>query len=105
MKTTDQIGYAVPSPAMLDSHVPKKTRRDSVFTALVMWFLVATLIACSLWGTRPPNAVPASASPQEFSAERAMKHVRAIAAVPHPIGSPANDAVRKYLIEQLTALG
>lgn len=34
-----------------------------------------------------------------------MTHVRAIAARPHPVGSPADRVVREYLLAQLSALG
>ena len=53
----------------------------------------------------PPVAVPASAPLTSFSAERAMKHVLAIAQRPHPIGSAEHDRVRDYLIAQLSILG
>ena len=53
----------------------------------------------------PPAPVPASAPPTEFSAERALAHVREIAQRPHPAGSPENARVREYLLAQLRALG
>ena len=53
----------------------------------------------------PPDAVPASASATEFSAQRARRHVKAIAERPHPIGSTGAGRVRGYLLDQLTALG
>jgi hypothetical protein len=55
--------------------------------------------------SRPPAPVPASAPPTSFSAERAMRHVRAIAQRPHPMGSVDHDRVRDYVIGELTALG
>jgi hypothetical protein len=53
----------------------------------------------------PPAPVPASAPATEFSAERALAHVREIAQRPHPIGSPDNARVRDYIVAQLRALG
>ncbi len=53
----------------------------------------------------PPSPVPASAPATEFSAERAQRHVRAIAERPHPIGSADAGRVRHYLVGELTALG
>jgi hypothetical protein len=53
----------------------------------------------------PPAVVPASAPATEFSAERALAHVRAIAQRPHAIGSPDNTRVREYVIGQLRSLG
>jgi hypothetical protein len=53
----------------------------------------------------PPRVRPADAPLEAFSAARAMADVRVIARVPHPIGSPANRAVRDHLVRRLTALG
>ena len=39
-----------------------------------------------------------------FSTAAAMKHVRVIATRPHPIGSPENTAVRRYLLEEFDRL-
>ena len=52
-----------------------------------------------------PAVVPASAPATEFSAERALAHVRAIAQRPHPIGSADNARVREYVIAQIRMLG
>jgi hypothetical protein len=53
----------------------------------------------------PPAVVPASAPATAFSAQRALAHVRVIAAEPHPLGSPQHDAAVAYLVEQLRGLG
>lgn len=53
----------------------------------------------------PPTPLPASAPPEQFSAMRALTHVREIASRPHPSGTLAHEDVRRYLIEQITALG
>jgi hypothetical protein len=55
--------------------------------------------------TRPPAAVPATASDTVFSAERAMHDVEAIAARPHAMGMPDHDRVRDYIVRRLEALG
>ncbi len=52
-----------------------------------------------------PAPAPLSAPQAEFSAARALPGVAAIAATPHPIGSPANAQVRDYLMRRMTALG
>jgi hypothetical protein len=70
---------------------------------------IAALVALSALlvrrASRPPEPVPALAASTEFSAERALTHVREIAQRPHPAGSPDNDRVRAYLLAQLRALG
>ena len=70
--------------------------------------LTAALIAAALiawFGEQAPKPVPATAQAGMFSAERAMADVRAIAAVPHPLGSKANQAVRDRLVARMAALG
>jgi hypothetical protein len=69
---------------------------------------VLVLLLATAIGTAPlfPTSVtPASASPEVFSAGRALAHLPAIAAAPHPAGSPAQARVRGYLVRHLTALG
>src|SRR5450755_4022283 len=73
---------------------------------------LTALIACLAaafglfyFAARTPTPLPANAPPTVFSAGRAMIDDAAMAAVPHPIGSPANAKVRDYLIARMTALG
>lgn len=73
-----------------------------------MFWLLAALVGGVLlaWhGTITPRPLPASAPGDVFSAGRAMHDIAVIARVPHPIGSPANLAVRDYLVERMTAMG
>ena len=77
-------------------------RGSAVATALALTALCAALIVRA---STPPAVVPASAPPQVFSAERAMRHVRAIAERPHPSGSADHARVRAYVVAELTALG
>lgn len=72
------------------------------------WVLVVTLLAGLLLGiyaTLPPAPLKADAAPGEFSAGRAMKDIRIIAAKPHPTGSAENAAVRAHIAARMTALG
>jgi len=72
------------------------------FLMLLVLVLVAGLSIAQQfpWGVTPTNA-----SPDLFSAERAMAHLPAIASEPHPAGSKAQEKVRDYLVTQLSALG
>ena len=71
--------------------------------ALVVCLAVAFLLG---WAQeRTPAPLPADASATAFSAARAMADVEVIAKVPHPMGSPANAAVRDHLVGRMTALG
>jgi hypothetical protein len=49
----------------------------------------------------PPDVV----DPGDFAVDRARAHIDSIAAQPRPIGSPANEEVRTYLIGELIDLG
>src|SRR5215207_616901 len=53
----------------------------------------------------PPQAVAASAPPEQFSSARAFSHVEVIGRAPHEIGSAEHRVVRDYIMSQLTALG
>ncbi|MFD1468415.1 M20/M25/M40 family metallo-hydrolase [Hymenobacter caeli] len=61
--------------------------------------------ALALYLARAPRPVPAGAPATAFSAERALREVAVMARVPHSIGTPANGAVRDYLLRRCRALG
>lgn len=72
------------------------------------WVAIAIVVAAGTLGimeTVPPRVVPRDAPSNQFSAERAMDHVRRIAAAPHPTGSPQQAAIRDYLMIELASLG
>ena len=52
-----------------------------------------------------PAVVPATAPATEFSAARAMQHLRVIAAESRAVGTPGHEAARRYLVDQLQAMG
>jgi hypothetical protein len=74
-------------------------------SSLLVWCSIALLTVLSIGAVKPPEPVAATAPASEFSAERAMAHIDTIARIPHPVGSAANDAVKEYLIAQLSGLG
>src|SRR4051812_25249498 len=67
--------------------------------------LLAAAAALSIAAIRPPDVTPREAPVREFSAARAMDHLRVIARAPHPIGTPAHEEVRDYLVHVLSELG
>jgi hypothetical protein len=76
------------------------------FTAtLLAWLGIGLVVALGIWLQQPPRPVPATAAATEFSAERAMPHVEAIARAPRPIGSANHAAARDYIVQQLRAFG
>ena len=82
--------------------MPSPALRTSVLTLVGLTVLCALLVRDA---ARPPAPVPASARATDFSAERAMRHVRAIAQRPHPAGSAENARIRAYLLTELRSLG
>jgi hypothetical protein len=76
----------------------------SILSALAVLALVLFL---SIEGLRPPAPKPLNASPSEFSAERAREILNRLVGdgIPHPTGSPENDAVRRRIIDEFTKIG
>src|SRR5690242_13235931 len=66
--------------------------------------LVALCAIGIRYGNTTPAIVPAGDT-ANFSAERALEHVRQIAQRPHPPGTADHARVRAYLIAQLRAMG
>lgn len=82
------------------------TRPGPGFTAtLISWVGLGLVAFLAIWLQHPPAALPASAAAAEFSAERAVQHVKAIARSPRPIGSANHAAARDYIFQQLRAFG
>jgi hypothetical protein len=82
-----------------------ESHSESLLLSLLVWTLIVFLIAVAVGALKPPDPIAATASPSEFSAERAMTHVGVIARTPHPMGSDANNVVKEYLIAKLSGLG
>ncbi|MGQ0774204.1 MAG: hypothetical protein ACT4NY_07285 [Pseudonocardiales bacterium] len=78
-------------------------RRTAV--ALGALLVVVVLVVLTLWSERAPGSVPASAPPQEFSAERALGPLGEFATEPRPLGSAADDRARDYLAADLRSAG
>ena len=71
-----------------------------------LMLLVLVLVAVpSVAQQFPQGVTPTNASPDLFSAERAMVHLPAIASEPHPADSKAQEKVRDYILTQVSALG
>jgi Peptidase family M28 len=84
---------------------PQSSLRGRQRARLASVAFVAIVGGLVLWEQRPPEALPADAPADAFSAARAMRHVEAIARQPHPLGSPASERVRAYVMDELRALG
>lgn len=77
----------------------------SLLPFLLAWMFVTILAVLAVRALHAPEPEPSTAPENQFSAERALVHVREIARVPHPMGSGANDGVKNYLLAQLVYLG
>src|SRR5437764_5917540 len=82
-----------------------KPVRPGFAATLVTWCGLVLVAFLSVWLQNPPAPVPATAAATEFSAERALQHVEAIARAPRPIGSATHAAARDYIFQQLRAFG
>jgi len=76
-----------------------------LFPRLSLLLVLALLAWVGMQQLATPDVVPASAPATEFSAARAIEHLRVIAAEPRAVGLPGHTATREYLVEQLEALG
>ncbi|HEX8148748.1 MAG TPA: MFS transporter [Pyrinomonadaceae bacterium] len=77
----------------------------SAWAALTLAALLGLALLHALNALAPPAAVGEGAPPTDFSAARARAHLGRIAQRPHPVGAPAHEEVRDYLVGQLSALG
>lgn len=87
---------------------PRKEKISITATPAARWALAGGLAVWTAIGFTPlarPDPLPASAPAGEFSAERAMVTIRAIAQRPHPVGSADHDRVRDYILAEFTRLG
>ncbi|KRB46703.1 M20/M25/M40 family metallo-hydrolase [Phenylobacterium sp. Root700] len=73
--------------------------------SIALAICLAIAFALAWVGDRTPPPAPVTAPQASFSAARAMTDVEVIARAPHPTGTPANAAVRDYLVQRMTALG
>lgn len=67
--------------------------------------VLAAAFMIAFAASQPPAAKPATAPAAEFSGERAMADIRAIARAPRPTGSAEHARVRAYLMARMRSLG
>ena len=70
-----------------------------------MLVTLLAVAAVSIEHLNPPAALGSDASPNEFSAARAMQHLATTARTAHPIGAPEHAEVRRYIVQELSNLG
>lgn len=74
---------------------------------MLAWLPLAVGLLLGAVAFAPPAPVGADAPADRFSAERALAVLERLVGEgsPHPVGTPANDAVRERLLAELAALG
>jgi hypothetical protein len=77
----------------------------SAWAAITLTALLGLTLLHAFNALAPPVVVGEGAPPAEFSAARARTHLEHIARTTHPVGTPAHDDVRDYLVGQLSGLG
>ena len=80
-------------------------KKQYIIQAIVVLLVIAAAVFVTLNQTVPPDALPADAPATEFSAERAMEHIKVIASKARQVGTPGFENARDYVIGELTALG
>jgi hypothetical protein len=67
----------------------------------------AIVFALSIISLEPPRPKPATAPPNQFSAQRARNVLGEMVGndLPHPTGSPDNDHVRQFILDEFARLG
>ncbi|MBB5911904.1 hypothetical protein BJY24_000771 [Nocardia transvalensis] len=74
-------------------------------SGVLAFAVLLAVVVATAWGQQPHGHRPATAPAGEFSAERALRTVEAIASRPHPSGTPEHDRVRDLLADDLRKLG
>jgi hypothetical protein len=80
-------------------------QRQGIVGIATGFALAALCAAAAAYGTRVPAPHADSAPATEFSASRAMRHVRALAKTPRPSGSAAHARAEEYVRQELARLG
>jgi hypothetical protein len=80
--------------------------KGNLLPALFLFMILVLGASLTMYvSQQPPESLPASAPPAEFSAERAFRHVEALAREPRPVGTAAHARARSYIVGALQALG
>lgn len=79
--------------------------RNTPISALLVLVLLVGLSLYSISLVHPPDAVPATAPADQFSAERAFAYVQQLCRQPHAVGTPAHATARAYLLDTMQKLG
>ena len=88
---------------LIDQLVPAKFTLAGI--AAASFAVIGLAVVALRPGAEHPAPASASAASPEFSAARALAHVRYLAEKPRPLASAANAEARQYIVDQLSAIG
>ena len=75
--------------------------KQQIIQAIVIFAVITAAVFVTIDQTLPPDALPASTPDTEFSAERAVEHIKVIAQEPRLIGNPEFDNAREYVTTEV----
>jgi len=78
---------------------------SSIYQRVFLILAACGIIWFSFYLRQPPKPQPSNSPETEFSAGRALGHIRSLAKQPHPLGTAAHENVRNYLVSKLRELG
>jgi len=104
-QATSKRGYYTQIMKIATDVIAPTSSSKMVLVSVLAWACMVSLVTLAIVEFKAPAPLPATAAQNEFSAVRAMDHIRVISRVPHPMGSSAGAEVRKYLFTQMSALG
>jgi hypothetical protein len=93
------------SPATTDQHILVPSFKSGGLLSIGTLLFILLSVWFTLYQQRPPATVSAGAPLEMFSSGRAMKHLKAICATPHPMGTHESAEVREYVITALRMAG
>src|SRR4029077_15786514 len=86
-------------------YLSKESRDPGDLTGPVTFLLLLLIALVVIRGLEPPPLSDQKAPASEFSEAGAMRDVRAIARLPHPLASAEHERVREYIVGRLRELG
>src|SRR5215213_2939457 len=93
------------SPVATDSHILVPSFKGIGLLSIGTLLFILLSVWFTLYQQRPPATVSAGAPAEMFSSDRAMKHLEAICATPHPMGTQESAEVREYITTALQMAG
>jgi hypothetical protein len=79
--------------------------KKNIIQAILTLLVISVTVFVAIIRTLPPKPLPADTTVSEFSAQRAIKHIRVLAQEKRSLGESGFEAARNYVISELKKLG